>query len=175
MSSRGDLIFLDLVEDLISLKEEVVSAMALFWWVISVGCTLGETRDWILGIVVEYSLVTWSIMLWVWENLSNHLTNHQRVRTSPSLAYCHFNIQGTLYFLTKWSKAGNLAPWESVLKILVKYLKEPINGPRNISGIGPNWVHQLQNQSGKTALKFLSKLTNQEWVMVSFWWSINLN
>ena len=52
----------------------------------------------------ENSLVTLLIIECVCGNLSHHLTYQRRVRASPSLSYCHFSIQGTLYFLMKWRR-----------------------------------------------------------------------
>ena len=121
------------------------------------------------------SLATLLIMDLVWGNLSHHLTYQQRARKSSSLAYYHFRIQGTLYFLIKWSRGVNLAPWASVLNLNVKFWKESFNGARNISTVEPNWDHQRMNQRGNSESKSLSKLTNHEWDIFSFWWSINLN
>ena len=56
------------------------------------------------------SLSTLLIMESVCENLSHHLTYQHRVRTSSSLAYCHFRIHGILYFLIKCNRGVNLAP-----------------------------------------------------------------
>ena len=72
-----------------------------------------------------------------------------------------------LVFLTKYRVARNLAPCVSVLKKLVKYLKELVKGFGKISIIGPNCVHQRMNHKGNWELKSLSNLTNQEWVIIA--------
>ena len=105
ISSKGEPFFLGLTRGLTVLEDEEASASASSAFctgvvILNVGEALGE----------EKSLVTLLMMDWVWGNLSHHLTYQQGVRVSPSLTYYHFRIHGTLYFLIKWSKRGNLAP-----------------------------------------------------------------
>ena len=138
IASKGESFFLDLTGGLTFLVDEEASASATAFCtavVIFNGEAFGERK----------SLATLLIMELVWENLSHHLTYQQRVRTSSSLAYCHFRIHGTLYFLIKWSRGVNLAPWVLVLNLIEKFWKQSFNGAGNILTAEPNWVHQRMN------------------------------